>query len=325
MAIKKRGKEPTYSGLVGRNPNATRNPETGEPVSKKTLYSVLRERCYDDEDDPEDTWKHRARNSKEALTEPQMQARLAWAVWMESLDLQPEEFFQSVLWTDICNKILPRTEKKAAEQALARKGRRGWGSQKTKGHSRNLRGKKESLKQNSWGTLRVYYAPVLTRGKLLVAFLGEDFPGECPPGAAVLIDKVRATLNRHFRGDDKPDVVFTDRGQGFFNIGNGKVTSAYSSALQANGLRAFMGADASRLPRDLKELVLHETAVAWLTNRLTVTTPRKAWEESPLAFQQRLRDACEYINTHYNVVSLCRELPQRVSALRQCEGGRLRK
>ena len=71
--------------------------------------------------------------------------------------------------------------------------------------------------------------------------------------------------------------------------------------------------------------MLHETAVAWLTNRLTVTTPRKAWEESPLAFQQRLRDACDYINTHYNVVSLCRELPQRVSALRQCEGGRLRK
>ena len=158
-----------------------------------------------------------------------------------------------------------------------------------------------------------------------MAFLGEDFPGECPAGAAVLIDKVRATLNRHFRGDDKPDVVFTDRGQGFFNIGNGKVTSAYSSALQANGLRAFMGADASRQPGDLKELMLHETAVAWLTNRLTVTTPRKAWEESPLAFQQRLRDACDYINTHYNVDSLCRELPQRVSALRQCEGGRLRK
>ena len=104
-------------------------------------------------------------------------------------------------------------------------------------------------------------------------------------------------------------MVFTDRGQSFFNIGNGKITSAYSSALQANGLKTFMDTDASRQPGDLKEFMLHETAVAWITNRLTVTTPRNAWEESPEAFQQRLRDACAYINANYNVESLCRELP----------------
>ena len=125
------------------------------------------------------------------------------------------------MWTDICNKILPLSEKKATEQALARKGKRGWLSTKSKSANSNLPGKKEAIKQNSWGTMRVYYAPVLARGKLHVVMLGDDFPGETPPGAAKLIAKVRASLNIRFRGDDQPDTVFTDRGQGFYALNRG--------------------------------------------------------------------------------------------------------
>ena len=260
---------------------ATRNPETGEPVNKKAVYGVLRDRCYDDEEKPEDTWTHQARNSKKALSESEMVARFNWSLWLLSLHHQAAWFFRRLLWTDICNKILPRTEKKATEQSLARKGPRGWGSSGSKGHSRNLVGKKESLKQNSWGTIRFFYARVLSRGKLSVSLLGEAFPGENPAGAALLVAKVRATLNIHHRGDDQPDIFFTDTGQGFFNIQTGKITEEYSEALRAHGLQAFMGTDASRQPGDLKEMMLHETAVAWITHRLKVTTPARAWEETP--------------------------------------------
>lgn len=323
MALKKRGVEPTYTALVARNPEATRSPHTGEPVQKKSVYKVLRSRCYDDEAAPEDTWVHAARNSKAALTLAQMQDRLNWAVWMESLRHQQAWFFRRVVWTDICNKILPRTEKKAAEQALARKGKRGWGSKGCKGHSRNLVGKKEVLKQNSWGTVRVFYAPVLARGKLHVALLGNAFPGETPAGAAMVVAKVKATLNVHHRGASQPDVVFTDRGQGFFAIANGQITSEYAAALREHGLKAFMGSNAARQPGDLKELMLHETAVAWLTQRLTATTPARAWEEPPEQFGGRLKDAAAYVNDHYGVEALCRALPARVRKLREREGGRL--
>ena len=75
-----------------------------------------------------------------------------------------------------------------------------------------------SIKQRSWGTHRVYYAPVLARGKLHTVLLGDDFPGEKPEGAAKLVAKVRASLNIRFQSDDQPDIVFTDRGQGFYRL-----------------------------------------------------------------------------------------------------------
>ena len=226
---------------------------------------------------------------------------------------------------DICNKILPLSEKKATEQALARKGKNGWQSTQSKSDNRNLPGKKESIKQNSWGTMRVYYAPVLARGKLHTVLLGDDFPGETPGGAAKLVAKVRASLNIHFKGDDQPDVVFTDRGQGFYALKSAKITDEYATALHENDLTAFMGADASQQPGDLKDLMLHETAVAWLTNRLRVTAPAKSWEETAEQFGARLKQAADYVNAHYDVEGLQRELPARLDRLCDREGARISK
>ena len=86
-----------------------------------------------------------------------------------------------------------------------------------------------------------------------------------------------------------------------------------------------MGDDASRQPGDLKDLMLHETAVAWLTARLKVTVPAKPWEESPELFGARLKQAAEYVNLHYDVDALQRGLPARVQMLLACEGGRIGK
>ena len=56
----------------------------------------------------------------------------------------------------------------------------------------------------------------------------------------------------------------------------------------------------------LKDLMLHETAVAWLTARLKVTVPAKPWEESAQLFGSRVKQAAEYVNTHYDVDALQR-------------------
>ena len=138
-------------------------------------------------------------------------------------------YYNHVIWTDICNSVLPRSEKKASEQALARKGKKGWGSAGCELHSLNLRGNKESLKQNSWDAIRVYWLLVLIRGKLHVEVFDADFPGEVPAGATVLVDKVRAAVNIRFQGQpSKPDTIFTDRGKGFYDAGHGKITQAQS-------------------------------------------------------------------------------------------------
>ena len=75
----------------------------------------------------------------------------------------------------------------------------------------------------------------------------------------------------------------------------------------------------------LQELMLHETAVAWVRRGLTWTLPAKPWEETVEAFAVRLREVVRKVNDEYDVEGLCRELPDRVDALYHAEGGKLAK
>ena len=190
--------------------------------------------------------------------------RYTWAQYMQSLAHSRQWYYTHLLWTDICNSILPNTEKKAAEQALARKGSRTWGSADTIHLDAELRGDKRALKTNSWDTRRVWWAPMLTRGKLHVEVLPPDFAGDRPDGAEVFVERLRVGLNRRFPNAEGPRVVFVDRGAGFYNPGDGQITWQFKAALQRHGLRAFMRDDASVQPGHLADLMLHETAVAWI-------------------------------------------------------------
>ena len=67
------------------------------------------------------------------------------------------------------------------------------------------------------------------------------------------------------------------------------------------------------------------TAVAWLTDRLKVTAPAKPWEESAQLFGSRVKQAADYVNTHYDVAALQMELPARLHTLIAREGGRIGK
>ena len=183
------------SALVANNPQQLLNPHTGEAVGKKRVYAILEERCYDDPTDPEDTWVNRARLSKTALSDLAKRRRLEWAVDLQSRNHRPSYFFKKLVWTDICNTILPRTEKRHKDMVLARKAKKGWGSQNTPLDSKDLVGNKSTLKQKSHDSVRVYWAPILAMGKFHITALGEDFPGETPAGAAILVAKVRAALN----------------------------------------------------------------------------------------------------------------------------------
>ena len=86
-----------------------------------------------------------------------------------------------------------------------------------------------------------------------------------------------------------------------------------------------MGDDASEQPGALQELMLHETAVAWIRYRLTKTVPACSWLETPEEYRVRLKRVVVEVNHEYNVDNLCRELPTRVVQLRLAEGGRLQK
>ena len=79
-----------------------------------------------------------------------------------------------------------------------------------------------------------------------------------------------------------------DRGNGFYSSGTGAITHAYSKALKRNKLKAFHR-DASIQPGHLQEVMLHETAVVWVWQRLAKTLPRASWEETVGKYFGRLK------------------------------------
>ena len=79
MAMKARGEEPTYPALIASNPQALLNPQTCKHVGKKRVYAIMESLCFDDPENPDDTWSHLARLSKNALTDGQIVKRLRWA------------------------------------------------------------------------------------------------------------------------------------------------------------------------------------------------------------------------------------------------------
>ena len=323
QAMKARGVEPTYPMIVASCPNAILNSETNQAVGKKRVYDVFRENCKDE--GAEVNWEHKARYSKKALTAQMMVKRLAFGVHVQSWGRTPTWIYNHVVWTDICNSILPRSESKASEQALARKGSKGWGSPGCELHSSNLRGAKESEKRASWGTIKVWWAPILTRGKLHIEVFDADYPGENEGGAAALIAKVRAGVNLRFQGGTtQPDTIWTDRGKGFYFPGNGHITGAYQKALRDHRFKAAWGDDASVQPGKLQELMLHETTVSWIRLRLGKTVPVKPWEETRVEYAARLKMICEDINSNLEVEALCRGFLKRIQKLVDREGGRFK-
>ena len=111
----------------------------------------------------------------------------------------------------------------------------------------------------------------------------------------------------------------------FLHPGSGVITWLSRAALAAHGLRAFQGNTAAVQPGKLSDLVLHETAVAWVRKKERTTLPTRPWEETPAQLGARLKRIASEINAEHDVSGLCNELPARVEQLRLHHGCKLKK
>ena len=189
-----------------------------------------------------------------------------------------------------------------------------------------MRGAKEDLKLCGSECVRVFWMPVLTRGKLHVEVLGSSFPGDHVSGMDTFVQKLRTAVNTRFRGGgSQPDIVFVDRGGGFYH-GTGRITTEFKSALRANGFTAFHGEDAKDQPGRSGDLWLHETSVSWIRDRLKRSLPKDPWNETEESFTKRMKKAVEHVNDKHDVAGLCREMPSRMhDVVHATRGDRLRK
>ena len=77
-------------------------------------------------------------------------------------------------------------------------------------------------------------------------------------------------------------------------------------------------------PGQLGDVLLHETAVAWIRRRERRTVPAHAWDETREALAQRLKAIVRDINAKYDIDSLCRKFPERLQLTVDGKGKKLR-
>ena len=106
----------------------------------------------------------------------------------------------------------------------------------------------------------------------------------------------------------------------------GYVVNKYKEAVDEMGFRLYWGEDATAQSPDMGDVLLHETAVAWFRKRMYKERPSTPpWLETPQAWDRRARRVVQHINDNFDVISLCRQFPQRLHAVVESEGERLRK
>ena len=175
-------------------------------------------------------------------------------------------YLKHVLWTDICCDLQPLSKKKAQLQILARKGASGWQSERSRATSYNRREDKGHLKiKQKNESRRIYWMPVLARGKLHIEFLGSEFPGDKVEAMPEFVEKLKkATKMCRPSESEQPCIVFVGRGEGFYKS-NGQITQEFAKALRQHALKAFHGQDAEFQPGrsgDLWLSLARETAVS---------------------------------------------------------------
>ena len=146
-----------------------------------------------------------------------------------------------------------------------------------------------------------------------------------------MVNGLPALLDKMLGKDKaKPRTIFSDRGPGFFHRRWGTITGDYESALKEHGFRCWQGSNSIKgpraQPRDIADVLLHETANGWLKALEEKCRPKVPWEETPEDLARRLQGCVDHINSNFDVRGLCMEFPQRLEALANVAlGDRLRK
>jgi hypothetical protein len=191
--------------------------------------------------------------------------------------------------------------------------------------SRNLRSSPYVNKTLQWGDERIWRNISLTQGKVHVEVLPDGWSQW--NGQADIVAMLPGVLRKMLgRGATLPDVIFTDRGPGYFRPSSGTIHASCLAALNEHGFTPWAGEHSKWQPPDLADVLLHETAVSWIRKYLKQHPVRLVhrMDENKKRVAAVLKDACDHINEHYKVDNLCSDLPDRLKDLVEGEGERLK-
>ena len=180
-----------------------------------------------------------------------------------------------------------------------------------------------------WGHTRIFFT-ALTRGALGINVFSKQgvFPGETPEGAGLLVSHLPALLKMMIGpGARLPRTLFSDRGPGFFHRKWGTITGDYAPSCHECGFKPWAGTNSKKgpcaQPREIGDVLLHETAISWLRREKENTRPRAPWLETPVELEHRMRTAVRHINKEFDVRGLSMQFPEGLHTLVVTDGDRL--
>ena len=230
---------PSVSAVLVSCPKATLNPETTEPFSAKVVLEVFRTRCYDE--DPQHPWTYAHPKHKTSLNPDLKEARWEWAKVMLAFSHHAGWYFRHVVWFDPCYTIVPGRPKTMYDQQQHSFGKaQRWmsGDKESTAKSVNLRTSPYTNKTTQWGDAKVWWFLVLARGKVHIHVVGKGWQQD-PAGQAQMVEALPKVLKKMLGAGPHPDVVFTDRGPGFYHPSSGTICPDYYSALEKHGFKPW--------------------------------------------------------------------------------------
>ena len=345
MELKRSLVAPTPRRVRARLPNASCNPETGEPMSRNTINKIFQTLCYDEKED--DPWQYLHCLSQDVLPAELKPRRVA--AGKHILDTTTATSWRSHVAFDPCYCLLARTQEMLEEQKIAAMGKMRWMSKKSRRQGSNLRAPSTVKTQsNNYKALRVDWTPIFARGKLTIYVVDADAAKADPSLPAKLTDatnlskfvrnvlpRVMQKMKTKHRWNDIPRTVVHDPASYMVYSRQGQLVERFASALEEAGFRSWVGGptdDASWLVKKFGDIYLHETVVAHIRKLLDGKFCYNRLDETPAHFRQRMQQVEDYMNSPSfsacggdGLLGLAKELRPRCEAMIKLKGERLPK
>ena len=122
MCAKQRGEVPSYDLAKALCPRATTNDGTHATFSRQASNELLTTECYDDT--PDKPWVFRFGCKRRALSKQEQEARTEWGTRLRRENLPATWFLNTIIWLNICAKVIPGNPKKALDQQRTAETRR---------------------------------------------------------------------------------------------------------------------------------------------------------------------------------------------------------
>ena len=309
MELKRKLVAPTPRRVRARLPLLTRNPDSGEPMDKKTFHGVFKTQCYDiTEDDP---WQYLEDKSQDMLASALKPLRVRCAQHILDTNIANNWFNHVAI--DPCYSLLPKHLERLEEQRVAAMGRRKWKSPGASRDGSNLRAPATAKTQGGSWVTRVDWTVVFARGKVRIFVCDPEEAKRNANYPAALCDatnlgkfvrhvlpKVLDEMKAEHGWSNIPRTVVHDKASYMVTRSHHRLNAIFAGALAEAGFTSWIGDNHGTtewLVKKWGDVYLHETVISHVRRLLDNEFPCARLHETPAQFQLRVRKVQAFMNS----------------------------